>query len=56
VGIRGGNLANEADGNIGKIPLALQQLALAKFRAEESGDTETAKLLGEKMKELLAKI
>ena len=31
---------------IGKIPLALQQLALAKQRAEDQGDAELAKQIG----------
>ena len=40
----------------GKIPLALQQLALAKTRAEESKDFDLAKKLGDKMDELLKQI
>lgn len=43
-------------GGIGKIPLALQQLALARTRAEESGDLVLAKTIGNKMDELLNEI
>jgi len=35
------------------LPLALQQLALARTRAEESGDRALAKQIGDKMDELL---
>jgi len=43
-------------GDIGKIPLALQQLALARMRADETGDTQLSKQLGNKMDELLNSI
>jgi len=41
---------------LGKIPLALQQLALARMRADEAGDTALSKSIGDKMDELLASI
>lgn len=40
-------------GGLGKIPLGIQQLALARERANTAGDTELAKQLGDKMDELL---
>lgn len=54
-------IAVEPDGggasdSIGKLPLALQQLALAKFRAEESGDVVLADSITKKMNELLKQI
>lgn len=42
--------------DVGKVPLALQQLALAKMRAEEGGDTQLAKSISKKMTELLENI
>jgi hypothetical protein len=42
--------------SIGKFPLAIQQLALAKMRAEESGDKVLAGKLSAKMDQLLDKI
>lgn len=39
-------------GDIGKLPLALQQLTLAATRAEESGDTKLANLLRQKATEI----
>lgn len=42
--------------SLGKIPLAIQQLSLAKARAEETGDTDTAKALTAKINDLLNKI
>lgn len=41
---------------LGKIPLALQQLALARERANTAGDTELFNSLGNKMDELLSDI
>ena len=53
-----GNTGNSGgvDDTIGKLPLAIQQLALAKMRAEESGDSALAKILGDKMNELIKNI
>lgn len=48
----GGKLEDD----LGKIPLALQQLALARERAITANDTTLANLLGKKMKELLPEI
>ena len=42
--------------SVGKIPLALQQFALARQRASESGDTVTANSIGAKINELLDRI
>lgn len=44
------------DDTTGKIPLAIQQLALARERATKGGDTEMAAKLGLKIDELTAKI
>lgn len=41
---------------LGKVPLAIQQLALARMRADESGDKALSKQLGDKIDELLNKI
>jgi len=41
---------------LGKVPLAVQQLALSRQRAIEAGDTALAAELGKKMDELLEKI
>lgn len=41
---------------IGKIPLAIQQLALARERASKAGDTKRAEQLASKIDELLEKI
>jgi len=41
---------------LGKIPLALQQVALARERAQKAGDNDLAASLGRKMDELLARI
>jgi hypothetical protein len=40
----------------GKLPLAIQQLALARTRAEDSGDQALSKQIGDKIDELLTKI
>jgi hypothetical protein len=48
----GGNL----DDNLGKIPLGLQQLALARERANTAGDKALSKALGKKMAEMLGVI
>ena len=42
--------------SLGKIPLALQQLALARERAKEQGDNDLQVKIGAKMDELLAQI
>ena len=42
--------------SLGKIPLALQQLALARERAKEQGDNDLQGKIGAKMDELLAQI
>jgi hypothetical protein len=49
----GGRLTSE---DIGKIPLALQQLALAKQRSLQDGDTKLADEIEKKMKKLIADI
>lgn len=41
---------------LGKVPLALQQLALARTRARDDGDTQLATQIGIKMDELLGQI
>ena len=41
---------------LGKVPLALQQLALARERARDANDSELQRKLGNKMDELLAQI
>jgi len=46
---------NNSD-NLGKIPLALQQLALARERAKTANDMDLAVEIGKKMDELLAQI
>ena len=38
--------------SVGKIPLALQQLALARERADTAGDTELSSLLAQSMEQL----
>lgn len=43
-------------GELGKVPLAVQQLALSRQRAIDAGDTVLAAALGDKMDELLSKI
>lgn len=48
--------AEQTGDALGKIPLAVQQLALGRERAITAGDTALAKQLGDKMEELLAKI
>lgn len=45
-----------SEDNLGKIPLALQQLALARERAKTANDTDLVNKIGAKMDELLAKI
>lgn len=42
--------------DIGKIPLAIQQLALARMRADEAGDSTLSNQLGNKIDELLKSI
>jgi hypothetical protein len=42
--------------NIGKIPLGLQQLALARERAMTAGDKKLAAAIGKKMAEMLGVI
>jgi len=44
------------DGQLGKIPLALQQIGLARERANAAGDTDLSKALGAKMDDLLKEI
>ena len=39
--------------DLGKLPLALQQLALARERAENLGDTKLSQQIGSKMKEII---
>jgi hypothetical protein len=46
---------NQQD-SLGKLPLALQQLALARERAKNSGDTDLYNAIGRKMDDLLEKI
>ena len=41
---------------LGKLPLAIQQLALAITRAEESGDLALSKQIGDKIDSLLKEI
>jgi SPP1 family phage portal protein len=43
-----------ASGELGKLPLAIQQLALARTRAEDSGDTKLSKQIGDKIDQLLS--
>ena len=50
-----GGVTQEKD-VLGKVPLALQQLALARERAKEAGDNELAQSIGVKMDELLSEI
>lgn len=45
-----------AGDDLGKIPLALQQIALARQRAKEDGDASLANKLGDKQEELLKQI
>jgi hypothetical protein len=49
------SLVADAD-NIGKVPLAIQQLALARQRAIETNDAATAASIGAKINELLNKV
>jgi hypothetical protein len=42
--------------NLGKLPLALQQLALASTRAKESGNTKLSLMIDNKMKELVKEL
>lgn len=42
--------------SLGKIPLALQQLALARERAKSANDIQLVNDIGKKMDELLTKI
>lgn len=49
----GGGVSDE---NVGKIPLAIQQLALAAMRAKEAGDEELYKQLKSKQQELIDQI
>ena len=44
------------DDSVGKIPLALQQLALARERAANAGDTVLSAEIGQKIEELLSRI
>lgn len=53
--IRGG--ANDADSDqIGKLPLAIQQLSLAATRAVEAGKPDLAARLNKKIDELLISV
>lgn len=47
---------NQDADNIGKIPLAVQQLSLAAARAAEAGDVETAAAIKAKINQLLAQL
>ena len=47
---------NVTGGELGKLPLAIQQLSLAMFRADQSGNKEEAELLKTKIKELTESI
>ncbi len=49
-------LGGDEKDTLGKIPLALQQLALARERANTAGDMELVRKLGDKMDELLEQI
>lgn len=51
-------IINEMGGgsDIGKVPLAIQQLALARMRADEAGDSTLSNQLGNKIDELLKNI
>lgn len=42
--------------SVGKIPPALQQLALARQRAFDTGDNDTAASIGAKINELLDQV
>lgn len=42
--------------NLGKVPLALQQLGLAQMRAQDSGNQKLANEIQKKMDELLEQI
>ncbi len=50
------NSGNESGDTLGKIPLALQQLALARERANTAGDTQLSERIGKKMDTLLEEI
>ena len=52
----GGNVGGGGGDTLGKVPLAVQQLALSRQRAIEAGDEVLAAELGQKMDELLNKI
>lgn len=52
--IRGG--AQQASDNLGKLPLGIQQLALARQRAVDVGDKSLAAQLGSTIDGLLSKI
>jgi hypothetical protein len=47
--------AEEAD-NLGKLPLAIQQLSLAAERANKAGNAKLFKVLNDKINNLLAEI
>lgn len=47
---------NEPVAELGKLPLAAQQLGLALMRANEAGNTALAKQIENKMKEIIASI
>ena len=48
--------AQEVSDNLGKLPLAMQQLGLAASRANETGNVKLAKLIEAKMLELVKSI
>jgi hypothetical protein len=50
-----GSAAEEAD-NLGKLPLAIQQLSLAAERANKAGNAKLFKVLNDKINNLLAEI
>lgn len=52
----GAGLVNSEIDQIGKLPLAIQQLSLAQNRAQVSGDTALADRLGNKIDELLKSV
>lgn len=55
-GLDGNGQPKVNEDNIGKIPLAVQQLSLAASRAAEAGDTATAETIKAKINQLLAKL
>jgi SPP1 family phage portal protein len=47
---------NTGDDELGKLPLAIQQLALAKQRAVDTGQTEEANAIAQKIRDLISRI